>query len=280
MSSKGIFIIAEIGINHNGDIELAKKLIDAAVQAGCDAVKFQKRTPEICVPEKMKTTMRETPWGLITYLDYKKKIEFNENEYDLIENYCKQKGIAWSASAWDIESLRFLDKYNLPFNKVASALATHLEFLNEVAERRILTYVSVGMCDYEDIDAIVKIFKSYSCPLVLMHTISTYPAQDKDLNLKMIQTISSKYNLPVGYSGHESTVSPSVVAASLGAVAIERHITLDRSMWGTDHSASLEPSGLNQLVGAVRKVPIVLGDGVKKIIEGELEAAKKMRYWN
>ena len=280
MSSKGIFIIAEIGINHNGDIELAKKLIDAAVQAGCDAVKFQKRTPEICVPEKMKTTMRETPWGLITYLDYKKKIEFNENEYDLIENYCKQKGIAWSASAWDIESLRFLDKYNLPFNKVASALATHLEFLNEVAKRKTLTYVSVGMCDYEDIDAIVKIFKSYSCPLVLMHTISTYPAQDKDLNLKMIQTISSKYNLPVGYSGHESSVSPSVVAASLGAVAIERHITLDRSMWGTDHSASLEPSGLNQLVGAVRKVPIVLGDGVKKIIEGELEAAKKMRYWN
>jgi N-acetylneuraminate synthase len=163
---------------------------------------------------------------------------------------------------------------------VASALATHLEFLNEVAERRILTYVSVGMCDYEDIDAIVKIFKSYSCPLVLMHTISTYPAQDKDLNLKMIQTISSKYNLPVGYSGHESSVSPSVVAASLGAVAIERHITLDRSMWGTDHSASLEPSGLNQLVGAIRKVPIVLGDGVKKVIQGELEAAKKMRYWN
>ena len=280
MSSKGIFIIAEIGINHNGDIELAKKLIDIAAQAGCDAVKFQKRTPEICVPEKMKTIMRDTPWGLITYLDYKKKIEFNENEYDLIESYCKQKNIAWSASAWDIESLRFLDKYNLPFNKVASALATHIEFLKEVAKRKILTYVSVGMCGYEDIDAIVEIFRSYSCPLVLMHTVSTYPAQDKDLNLKMIQTISNKYNLPVGYSGHESSVSPSVVAASLGAVAIERHITLDRSMWGTDHSASLESSGLNQLVGAIRKVPIVLGDGVKKIIEGELEAAKKMRYWN
>jgi len=280
MSSKSIFIIAEIGINHNGDIELAKKLIDIAAQAGCDAVKFQKRTPEICVPEKMKTIMRDTPWGLITYLDYKKKIEFNENEYDLIESYCKQKNIAWSASAWDIESLRFLDKYNLPFNKVASALATHIEFLKEVAKRKILTYVSVGMCGYEDIDAIVEIFRSYSCPLVLMYTVSTYPAQDKDLNLKMIQTISNKYNLPVGYSGHESSVSPSVVAASLGAVAIERHITLDRSMWGTDHSASLESSGLNQLVGAIRKVPIVLGDGVKKIIEGELEAAKKMRYWN
>jgi N-acetylneuraminate synthase len=280
MSTKGIFIIAEIGINHNGDIELAKKLIDIAAQAGCDAVKFQKRTPEICVPDKMKTAMRETPWGLLTYLDYKKKIEFSENEYDLIESYCKQKGIAWSASAWDIESLKFLDKYNLPFNKVASALATHLEFLNEVAKRRILTYVSVGMCEYEDIDAIVKIFRSYNCPLVLMHTISTYPAQDKDLNLKMIQTISNKYNLPVGYSGHESSISPSIVAASLGAVAIERHITLDRSMWGTDHSASLEPSGLNQLVGSIRKVPIVLGDGVKRVIEGELEAAKKMRYWN
>jgi len=280
MSTKGIFIIAEIGINHNGDIELAKKLIDIAAQAGCDAVKFQKRTPEICVPDKMKTAMRETPWGLLTYLDYKKKIEFSENEYDLIESYCKQKGIAWSASAWDIESLKFLDKYNLPFNKVASALATHLEFLNEVAKSRILTYVSVGMCEYEDIDAIVKIFRSYNCPLVLMHTISTYPAQDKDLNLKMIQTISNKYNLPVGYSGHESSISPSIVAASLGAVAIERHITLDRSMWGTDHSASLEPSGLNQLVGSIRKVPIVLGDGVKRVIEGELEAAKKMRYWN
>lgn len=280
MSSKGIFVIAEIGINHNGDIELAKKLIDIAAQAGCDAVKFQKRTPEICVPEKMKTVMRETPWGLMTYLEYKKKIEFNEKEYDLIDHYCKQTGIAWSASAWDLESLRFLDRYNLPFNKVASALATHLEFLHEVAKKKILTYVSVGMCGYEDIDEIVEIFRSYSCPLVLMHTISTYPAQDKDLNLKMIQTISNKYNLPVGYSGHESSVSPSVVAASLGAVAIERHITLDRSMWGTDHSASLEPSGLNQLVGAIRKVPIVLGDGVKKIVEGELDAAKKMRYWN
>ena len=280
MSSKGIFVIAEIGINHNGDIELAKKLIDTAAQAGCDAVKFQKRTPEICVPEKMKTVMRETPWGLMTYLEYKKKIEFNEKEYDIIDNYCKQMGIAWSASAWDLESLRFLDRYNLPFNKVASALATHLEFLHEVAKKKTLSYVSVGMCNYEDIDEIVEIFRSYSCPLVLMHTISTYPAQDKDLNLKMIQTISNRYNLPVGYSGHESSVSPSLVAASLGAVAIERHITLDRSMWGTDHSASLESSGLNLLVGGIRKVPIVLGDGVKKIVEGELEAAKKMRYWN
>ena len=280
MTSKNIFIIAEAGINHNGEIKLAKNLIDVAVTAGCDAVKFQKRTPDICVPEKMKSVMRETPWGVMTYLDYKKKIEFGELEFDIIANYCEQKNIAWSASAWDIESLKFLDKYDLTFNKVASALATHKEFLKEVAKRKILTYVSVGMCEYGDIDAIVSIFHDYNCPLVLMHTISTYPANDEDLNLKMIQTLAEKYGLPVGYSGHESSVSPSIVAATLGAVAIERHITLDRAMWGTDHSASLEANGLNQLVGSIRKISVVLGDGVKKKIEAETEVAKKLRYWN
>ena len=280
MTSKNIFIIAEAGINHNGEIKLAKNLIDVAVTAGCDAVKFQKRTPDICVPEKMKSVMRETPWGVMTYLDYKKKIEFGELEFDIIANYCEQKNIAWSASAWDIESLKFLDKYDLTFNKVASALATHKEFLKEVAKRKILTYVSVGMCEYGDIDAIVSIFHDYNCPLVLMHTISTYPANDEDLNLKMIQTLAEKYGLPVGYSGHESSVSPSIVAATLGAVAIERHITLDRAMWGTDHSASLEANGLNHLVGSIRKISVVLGDGVKKKIEAETEVAKKLRYWN
>ena len=280
MTSKNIFIIAEAGINHNGEIKLAKNLIDVAVTAGCDAVKFQKRTPDICVPEKMKSVMRETPWGVMTYLDYKKKIEFGELEFDIIANYCEQKNIAWSASAWDIESLKFLDKYDLTFNKVASALATHKEFLKEVAKRKILTYVSVGMCEYGDIDAIVSIFHDYNCPLVLMHTISTYPANEEDLNLKMIQTLAEKYGLPVGYSGHESSVSPSIVAATLGAVAIERHITLDRAMWGTDHSASLEANGLNHLVGSIRKISVVLGDGVKKKIEAETEVAKKLRYWN
>lgn len=280
MSSKNIFIIAEAGINHNGDLKLAKKLIDMAIAAGCDAVKFQKRTPDICVPEKMKSVMRETPWGVMTYLDYKKKIEFGETEFNIIADYCEQKNIAWSASAWDIESLKFLDKYDLTFNKVASALATHKEFLKEVAKRKILTYVSVGMCEYGDIDAVVSIFHDHNCPLVLMHTISTYPANDKDLNLKMIQTLAEKYGLPVGYSGHESSVSPSIVAATLGAVAIERHITLDRAMWGTDHSASLEANGLNQLVGSIRKISVVLGDGVKKKIEAETEVARKLRYWN
>ena len=279
MQSNGIFFIAEAGINHNGDLEIAKKLIDMASSAGCDAIKFQKRTPEICVPDAMKGVLRETPWGTMTYLDYKERIEFHIEEYDEIAQHCASKGIEWSASAWDLPSLEFLDKYNLPFNKIASALSTNLEFVNEVASRGTLTYASVGMCDYSDIDNLVRIFSEHRCPLVLMHTISTYPAKDSDLNLRMIHTLQERYSLPIGYSGHEPSVSPSIVAASLGAVAIERHITLDRTMWGTDHSASLEPSGLNQLVGAVRKVPIVLGDGVKKDIMEESAMAKKMRYW-
>jgi N-acetylneuraminate synthase len=279
MDSKEIFFIAEAGINHNGDIGIAKKLIDMAVSAGCDAIKFQKRTPSICVPEAMKAVIRDTPWGPMTYLEYKEKIEFQLDEYKEIHAYCGSKGIAWSASAWDIPSLVFLDQFNLPFHKIASALSTNLEFVEAVASRGIITYASVGMCDYLDIDALVKIFINHKCPLVLMHTVSTYPAKDSDLNLRMILTLQTRYGIPVGYSGHEPSVSPSIVAASLGAVAVERHITLDRTMWGTDHSASLEPAGLNQLVGSIRKVPVVLGDGVKKEIAEEKEIAKKMRYW-
>lgn len=275
-----IFVIAEAGINHNGELDLAYKLIDMAVAAGCDAVKFQKRTPEICVPNSMKSVIRDTPWGSMTYLEYKNRLEFGLDQYRDINDYCFEKKIAWSASAWDIESLNFLDPFDLPFNKVASALATNQNFLYEVARRGKKTYVSVGMCTFEDIDVIVDIFKTFACPLILMHTISTYPAREIDLNLKMIETLRNRYGLPVGYSGHESTVSPSIIAGSIGAVAIERHITLDRSMWGTDHSASLEASGLNQLVGALRKIPIVLGDGIKKEVEGEKEMASKLRYWN
>jgi N-acetylneuraminate synthase len=276
---KDIFVIAEAGINHNGSLDLAKKLIDMATMAGCDAVKFQKRSPDICVPETMKNVMRETPWGNITYLEYKKRLEFGLQEYSAIDEYCKVKDISWSASAWDIPSLEFLDKFNLPFHKVASALATYKTFLNEVADRGKLTYASVGMCSYEQIDTLVEVFGSRRCPLILMHTVSTYPAADSDLNLRMVQTLRDRYGLEIGYSGHETSVSPSVVAATLGAVAIERHVTLDRAMWGTDHSASLEAQGLNQLVGALRKVPGVLGDGVKKEIPAEKEIAAKMRYW-
>ena len=177
-------------------------------------------------------------------------------------------------------SLEFLDRYNLSFNKVASALTTNLEFLEQVAVRRKLTYVSVGMCNYVQIDAALEIFKSKNCPIVLMHTISNYPADERHLNLRMIETLKERYKVPLGYSGHESTVTPSIVAATLGAVAIERHITLDRAMWGTDHAASLEFAGLNNLVGAVRKIDLVLGDGIKKVVPGESDMAKKMRYWD
>lgn len=274
-----IFVIAEGGINHNGDLSLAKKLIDLAHKSGCDAIKFQKRNPDVCVPQEMKNKIRETPWGNITYLDYKKKIEFGKIEYDEINDYCQKVGISWSASAWDIDSLNFLSSYDLPFNKIASAMATNLEFVREVASQGKLTYASVGMCDWADIDSLVEIFRKSSSELVLMHTVSNYPSENQDLNLKMIATLSTRYGLPVGYSGHEASISPSIVAAALGAVAIERHITLSRSMWGTDHSASLEAAGISQLVGAIRKVPIVLGDGVKKIVPGEAEVAKKLRYW-
>jgi N-acetylneuraminate synthase len=250
-----------------------------AFDAGCDAVKFQKREPLVCVPVHMRDQIRETPWGEITYLEYKQKIEFGKSEYDEIDSYCRKLKLEWSASAWDLPSLEFLDQYDLPFNKVASALTTNLEFLGEVAKRKKLTYVSVGMCSYEDIDRAAAIFENEKCPIVLMHTISNYPASESDLNLKMIGTLSERYNLPIGYSGHESSLTPSIVAATLGAKAIERHITLDRSMWGTDHAASLEFSGLSNLVGSLRKIDVVLGDGVKREIPGEKEIAKKMRYW-
>lgn len=274
-----IYFIAEAGINHNGDLSTALKLIDVAVDAGCDAIKFQKRTPEICVPTSMRDVIRETPWGQMTYFDYKKKTEFGRKEFDSIHEYAKDKRIEWSASAWDIPSLEFLDRYDLPFHKIASALSTNKNFVLEVAKRQKLTYASIGMCNYEEIDYVVKTFEHTRTPLVLMHTISTYPANESDLNLRMIETLKRRYNLPIGYSGHESSLSPSIVAGVLGAVAIERHITLDRSMWGTDHAASLEPSGLKNLVGSLRKIDVVVGDGIKKKIPGEIQVASKLRYW-
>lgn len=275
-----IYIIAEAGINHNGDVKIAKKLIEVASLAGCDAVKFQKRTPDICVPVKMKNLMRSTPWGEITYLEYKEKIEFGRKEFDEINEYADVLGIDWSASAWDIPSLEFLDIYDLPFHKVASALTTNLDFLREVAKRKKITYVSTGMCSWEDIDKAVEIFKLASCPLVLMHTVSVYPADESTLNLKLIETMANRYpDIPIGYSGHESSLSPSIVAVTLGASVLERHITLDRSMWGTDHAASLEPAGLKQLVGAIRKIPETIGSGIRTTIPGEEAVAKKLRYW-
>tara|TARA_B110000971_G_scaffold109884_1_gene112617 strand:+ start:1665 stop:2498 length:834 start_codon:yes stop_codon:yes gene_type:complete len=272
-------IIAEIGINHNGDISMAKKLISMAKNCGCDYVKFQKRNPDICVPENQKKLMRETPWGYISYLDYKKKIEFSKDDYKIIDDYCKEKKIEWFASVWDLDSLKFIEQFNVSTHKIASALVTNLELLKEVAKCKKYTFISTGMCELEDIDKAVDIFKKANCEFELMHSVSTYPADEKDLNLSLINFYKKRYNCNVGYSGHEAGISPSVIAAALGASSIERHITLSRSLFGTDQSASIERRGLIELVTVIRKIPIVLGVPQKKMLDAEKPIAKKMRYW-
>ena len=272
-------IIAEIGINHNGDISMAKKLISMAKNCGCDYVKFQKRNPDICVPENQKKQMRETPWGYISYLDYKKKIEFSKDDYKIIDDYCKEKKIEWFASVWDLDSLKFIEQFNVSTHKIASALVTNLELLKEVAKCKKYTFISTGMCELEDIDKAVDIFKKANCEFELMHSVSTYPADEKDLNLSLINFYKKRYNCNVGYSGHEAGISPSVIAAALGASSIERHITLSRSLFGTDQSASVERRGLTELVTVIRKIPIVLGVPQKKMLDAEKPIAKKMRYW-
>ena len=272
-------IIAEIGINHNGDISMAKKLISMAKNCGCDYVKFQKRNPDICVPENQKKQMRETPWGYISYLDYKKKIEFSKDDYKIIDDYCKEQKIEWFASVWDLDSLKFIEQFNVSTHKIASALVTNLELLKEVAKCKKYTFISTGMCELEDIDKAVDIFKKANCKFELMHSVSTYPADEKDLNLSLINFYKKRYNCNVGYSGHEAGISPSVIAAALGASSIERHITLSRSLFGTDQSASVERRGLTELVTVIRKIPIVLGIPQKKMLDAEKPIAKKMRYW-
>jgi N-acetylneuraminate synthase len=273
-----VFIMAEIGINHNGDIGLAKQLIAMAKNAGCDAVKFQKRTIDLVYTKELLDSYRESPWGT-TQREQKEGLEFGKAQYDEIDQYCKIMGIEWFASAWDIPSQHFLRPYNLKYNKIASAMLTHLKFLEAVASERKRTFVSTGMSVYEDIDRVVAVFKKYNCPITLMHTVATYPSKEEELNLLMIKTLKEKYELPVGYSGHEASVSPSTMAAMLGATVIERHITLDRAMYGSDQAASLEKDGLESLVGMIRKIPVVLGDGIKRFEEREQQVAKKLRYW-
>ena len=273
-----VYLIAEIGINHNGDIEVAKQLINQAKAAGCDAIKLQKRTIDIVYTPEVLDQKRESPWGT-TQREQKQGLEFGRTEYDAIDAHCKQLNIDWFASAWDIPSQQFLKPYNSKYNKVASAMTTHLPFLTEVAAEKKPTFLSTGMCTYEDIDRAVAIFKDAGCPLMLMHTVSTYPAKEKDLNLSVIHALRQRYGLPVGYSGHEPSVSPSIMAAMMGAMAIERHVTLDRSMYGSDQAASLELPGLLSLVGAIRKIPECIGDGVKQVLPAEEAVAEKLRYW-
>ena len=274
-----VFFIAEIGINHNGDVDIAKQLINQAKAAGCDAVKFQKRTIDIVYSPEVLAQKRDSPWGT-TQREQKEGLEFDEQEYDIIEAHCRQLGIDWFASAWDIPSQHFLRRYDCKYNKIASAMATHLPFLKEVASEKKPTFLSTGMCSYEDIDRAVDVFRAAECPVMLMHTVSTYPAADSDLNLSAIHALRERYGLPVGYSGHETSVSPSIMAAMMGAMAIERHITLDRAMYGSDQAASLELPGLLSLLGSIRKIPESIGDGVKRVLPAEEMVAKKLRYWH
>ena len=272
------FIIAEVGINHNGNIKTAKDLIVMAKNAGCDAVKFQKRNIETVYTKEELDKSRKSPWGN-TQRQQKIGLEFLRKDYDEIDNFCKTKEIIWFASAWDVKSLEFLDNYNLKHNKIASAMITHLEFLKQVAKRKKHTFISTGMSGYKEIDEAVKIFKDNNCPFELMHSVSAYPSPEDQLNLNIIKKLKDKYDCAVGYSGHEPSVSPSVIAVTLGATSLERHITLDRSMYGSDQSASLEQRGLEELVATVRKILIVIGNEDKKIFDCEIDVAKKLRYW-
>ena len=249
-----------------------------SVRCGCDAVKFQKRDINIVYSEEELLKLRESPWGS-TQRDQKEGLEFSEKEYDIINDYCNEKKINWFASAWDEKSLDFLDKYNLKHNKIASAMITNLDFLNAAAKKNKYTFISTGMSTYSNIDKAVEIFKKNNCNFELMHSVSTYPCSEDRLNLHLIEKLRDKYKCKVGYSGHEASVSPSVVAVARGANSLERHITLDRSMYGSDQSASLEEAGLRELVSTVRKIPTVIGNEDKMIFDCEVEVAKKLRYW-
>ncbi len=276
---KSPYLIGEVGINHNGSVNLAKKIILEAKNNNFDAVKLQKRDLNICIPEKQKNVIKNTPWGNLTYLDYKKKIEFNKSHFDNIAAYCRKIDIDLFSSAFDINSLNFLKKYNFKYNKVPSALITNLDFLKEVAKQRKKTLISTGMCLMKNIEKAVKIFKKAKCPFILMHCVSQYPCPKKKLNLNMIITLKKKFNCEVGYSGHESSVSPSFFAWMLGANYIERHITINRSMWGTDQAASLEKMGMHYLSTVLKNSKEIFGDGKKKILTEEKKLLEKFVYW-
>ena len=275
---KYIYVVAEIGINHNGDIDIAKKLIKMAKDAGCDAVKFQKRDLETVYGSEILDQPRESPWGN-TQRAQKQALEFGAQEYKTLREYCREINIDFSASAWDSISLSFLDDYDLSFQKVASAMATKLDFLEQVAKRGVVTLLSLGMCTLEQADIAIEIFRKLKCPVIPMHCVSTYPTPETDLNLCQIEMLRDRYKVNVGYSGHEASVSPSLAAACLGASVIERHITLDRSMYGSDQAASLEKEGINSLVSVVRKIPGYFGNLDKNPSKEELAVAKKLRYW-
>jgi len=271
-----VFVIAEVGINHNGNIKIAKELIDGAVQAGCDAVKFQKRTIDLAYSKEYLESFRQSPWGT-TQRDQKEALEFGEEEYDEIDRHCREKGIEWFASAWDIESQKFLRQYNLKHNKISSAMLTNKELLKEVAAEKKYTFISTGMSTLDEIDFAVNLFKEYGCPFEVMHCNSTYPMKNEDANLKMILSLRERYNCRIGYSGHEVGRVVTTSAVTLGATSIERHITLDRTMYGSDQAASIEILELQRLVTDIRTIEKALGTGEKILTEAEKEVRKKLR---
>ena len=271
-----VYITGEIGINHNGELANAFALIDQAAAAGCDAVKFQKRTPEICTPRDQWDIERDTPWGRMTYIDYRHRVEFDADDYRQIDAHARDRGLAWFASPWDVEAVDFLEQFDVPAHKVASASLTDDELLRRLRATGRTVILSTGMSTPKQIRHAVEVLGSEN--IVMCHATSTYPAKPAELNLRMIHTLQSEFpNVPIGYSGHETGLQTTLAAVALGAVFVERHITLDRAMWGSDQSASVEPPGLQRLVRDVRIITESLGDGVKKIYDGELAAMKKLR---
>ena len=274
----GPFVIAEIGINHNGSVDVAKKLVDMAKSCGADAVKFQKRTIDIVYGKEILDAFRESPWGS-TVREQKEGLELSKSEYDEIDDYCREKEIYWSASAWDEKSQKFLNNYGLGFNKIASAMATHKKLLEMVAKEGKHTFISTGMCTFEQLDRAVRRFEKERCPFTLLHCVSTYPCPDGLCNIERIETLRKRYQCPIGYSGHETGVLPSILAASLGAATIERHITLDRSMYGSDQSFSLEAKGLSLLIRDLRRIHKILKSDLDAITREENKIAHKLRYF-
>lgn len=271
-----VYVIAEIGINHNGSLEVAKKLIDGAAQAGCDAVKFQKRTPELCVPMDQRLIERDTPWGRMTYMDYRYKVEFGFDDYSEIDAYCREQGIAWFASCWDEEAVDFMEQFNPPCYKAASASLTDLALLKKTKATGRPLIISTGMSTMEEVDAAVNELGRDN--LLIAHTNSTYPCPVEELNLRMIHTLQQRYpDNPIGYSGHEVGLATTWAAVALGATFVERHVTLDRAMWGSDQAASVEISGMSRLVSNIRDIEKSLGDGIKRVYDGEAAARKKLR---
>ena len=272
------YIVSEIGINHNGSLEDAKRLIDASMLAGVDAVKFQKRTPELCVPLEQRDKMRETPWGYISYLDYRYKVEFGETEYAAIDAYCAERNLQWFASVWDEPSVDFMEPFDPVCYKIPSASLTDHDLLRRVRATGKPIFISTGMSTMEQIEAAAEVLGTDD--LLINHTTSTYPCEPEELNLAAIKTLREKFPCPIGYSGHEVGLIPTVVAVALGACSVERHITLDRANWGSDQAASVEPGGFQRLVKYIRVTETALGDGVKRVYESEQESLVKLRRVN